>query len=752
MIPMRPWSATILVLTLLTVAAHLLATGPLRDSWWGVNMYAFLPNGWLVVMLALLGLVQALWSQPVANRVLGPAFSVPAPTRVRPPWQRAVWLLTLAVGGGLLLWLVRVRHLLLGDASTIVFDVPKGGAFLPREPLAGWFQLKVYALGQKIFGHDGPPEVDAAGIEVVVKKSLALSSVLAGAVFLPAAWLLAGELVPHRFWSDSGPSLRWRWPLFLILIGQGYLLLFCGYVEHYAFPTLGLTLYLWLSLRALRTGGRLILPAAALLLSVCIHLSAAVMAPSFLVLAGFRLAKAATRKRTLLELVLILLMVVAALGVMSVLNPGYNLLGTLYEITHFAVTSEDEQGPGYLLSGRHWRDFLTNQALIGPLGLFLFLPALVVAATRRRWRDVRWWFLAAAGLAYLVVSWLVGDQNLGYPRNWDLLATGGLVFVAAGLGLFFADRPDRRQVAPSVAVSALAALWIAVGLSWFHTAPWIALNTSFDRSFERFKVLPTINGLTETNVGRWYLMLGEREEGRRWLRRALEVAPGNNNAWYLLGQSLEYEGQADEAARAYVRAVRLRPYKVGYRVPLVRALVKSEQWSEAASAGRPLGTDPAAGPDDLIWYGLALYGAGERTEAGPILQRVYRATSDGDQVRPLAGQFFRYRGDTALAAGQWAQAAAAYHEALRWAAEPRDTWLNLTYSLLQAGDMQTAVSVASGALQRYPDWPEMLSNLGILLYELGRSDEARPYLERSLALDPEQEQAAQLRALLQQQS
>ena len=86
-----------------------------------------------------------------------------------------------------------------------------------------------------------------------------------------------------------------------------------------------------------------------------------------------------------------------------------------------------------------------------------------------------------------------------------------------------------------------------------------------------------------------------------------------------------------------------------------------------------------------------------------------------------------------------------------WAAEPRDTWLNLTYSLLQAGDMQTAVSVASGALQRYPDWPEMLSNLGILLYELGRSDEARPYLERSLALDPEQEQAAQLRALLQQQ-
>jgi len=82
------------------------------------------------------------------------------------------------------------------------------------------------------------------------------------------------------------------------------------------------------------------------------------MIPSFLVMVGFRLAKAATRNRTLLDLALIILIVVAVLVIVSLLTPGYNLLGTLYEITHYALTREDEQEPGYLLSSRHWRDFL----------------------------------------------------------------------------------------------------------------------------------------------------------------------------------------------------------------------------------------------------------------------------------------------------------------------------------------------------------------------------------------------------------
>ena len=728
----RGWSLTILVLTVLVVVAHVVATGPMRGSWWGVHMYAFLSVGWIMVALGLLGALQAMWSPRVSSRLFDDE-SAPIAAAAPPIWRRGLYLVTLAVGGGGLLWLVRVRHLLLGDASVIAVDVPRGGSFLPREPVANWLQQRFYALGQVLFGGGDTPAVDAAGFDLVAQKSVALGSVIAGAVFLPLVWLLAGELAPRR---------AWRLPLFLALVGQGYLLLFCGYVEHYAFSTLALAVYLWLAVRALRTGGSLVFPAAALLLAVGFHLSAAVMAPSFVVLAGFRLADRHVRKRALIELSLSLLLVAVALVAMAVLTRGYNLLDTLAEVTRLALTREQEHDAGYLLSSRHWRDFLNNQALIGPLGLFLFLPAVVVTARRR---GARWWFLAVAGLAYFAVSWLAGDSNLGYPRNWDLLAPGGLVLTVAGLGLFFGGRGFPN--------GALAALWIAVGLSWFHTAPWIALNTSFDRSFERFKILPTEGGLTETNVGRWYLMLDEHEEGRRWLRQALEAAPGNNNAWYLLGRSLELEDRPDDAAHAYGRAVALRPDKVGYRESFVRTLVAGGQWADAITAGRPLAADPGATPEALIWYGAALHAGGELKSAAAILHRVWEATVAGDPTRRAAGRFFRYRGDVALAANEWAQAAAAFREVLRWDAEPRDadprdTWLALTYCLREAGDGEGAVVVARQALQRYPDWPEMLSNLGIVLYGLGRQAEARSAIERSLALDPGQAQAAQLRGLL----
>ena len=45
-------------------------------------------------------------------------------------------------------------------------------------------------------------------------------------------------------------------------------------------------------------------------------------------------------------------------------------MDTVAEVTRLALTREQEHDAGYLLSSRHWRDFLNNQALIGPLGLW----------------------------------------------------------------------------------------------------------------------------------------------------------------------------------------------------------------------------------------------------------------------------------------------------------------------------------------------------------------------------------------------
>src|SRR4030095_2886868 len=123
-----------------------------------------------------------------------------------------------------------------------------------------------------------------------------------------------------------------------------------------------------------------------------------------------------------------------------------------------------------------------EQTLIGPLGLFLFVPAACgfLMARRGSWRMPS--FLLLLGVTYLGASFVPRDLRLGYARDWDLFAPAGLVFTA--VGAWFALASGERRAPLSVAFSILLAC------SLYHKVPWIAVNHSFERSLERLKLLP----------------------------------------------------------------------------------------------------------------------------------------------------------------------------------------------------------------------------------------------------------------------
>jgi len=174
----RTFTLTMVVLTVLLAVLHVLGAGTFRDSWWGLHVYGYLPAVWLWFGLAVVAASLALLNPAVARR-LEPAGQAVVPR----PW---LWPAALALVGLVGFWLLRVRHLFLGDASVMVVNVARGEAFHPRAPLSAVIQQQVYRLGSALVpGGDLP-------LRGRVREALAVGSVLAGALFLPVAWWLAG--------------------------------------------------------------------------------------------------------------------------------------------------------------------------------------------------------------------------------------------------------------------------------------------------------------------------------------------------------------------------------------------------------------------------------------------------------------------------------------------------------------------------------------------------------------------------------
>ena len=591
----RRYAGLLLALAALVALLHVLGAGPLRSTFWGVHFYGFLPAWALPAGLALLAVSAALALSGALDRAIA-GLPDPGGWSAR---RRATGATLLAVASGALFWLLRVRHTFLGDGNPLSANLARGERFHPHEPLTVFLHHQVYVLSRGLFATPGRDPAEVAW------DTVALGSVLAGALFVLVAWALAVELAAARGESQNRAPVALT---FLVLLAQGYVLLFFGYVENYTFQTLAIALYLLLALRFLRGAAPLLAPAGVLVLGVCLDLSTVILAPSLLVLAAYGFARRRAGA-TLRDLALGAAFAAGAAAALSALGDGYSLLGTLRDVLHLAARGHGAQAfdTGYLFSRVHLRDFANEQALIGPLAALLFVPAALAAAPalirsaaspapRTAASAARWTagFLAAAGLAALGAAWITGDLNLGYPRDWDLFAPFAIVYTAAGLWLLLAA-VERAAVAGRL-------LALALAISLFHTVPWVAVNASFPRSFERLKALPLGLGRAEVEVGHWYMTHGDAAEAKRWMARALAANPGNNAAHYSLGLIALDERRYDDAAQSLWTALRLRPDKDEYRFRLADALVRSgrPQWA------RPeLDTLTARTPDDArVWGAL----------------------------------------------------------------------------------------------------------------------------------------------------
>jgi tetratricopeptide (TPR) repeat protein len=600
----------------LMAVVHAVSARPQFSWMWGAHFYRFYPI-WLLVVatLALAAVVlAALIRRDAVAAAVTNAFA-PFVEGRRIYVSAAVCL----VAGTALFWFARITHTSLGDGNVIVEEIGTSHLLLEREPLASLLQYAVY-------GTTGPWFQDAnRSPDLNAQDALAVGSVLAGFFFLVVAAFLARELARLVKVEDDRHARVIAVLLSLVVITQGYVQLFFGYVENYSFYIVGVLAYLWLALAYLRGASPLLGPALALILCIALHLSSLVLAASFAMLIVFALARRGTRPAALRDLSIAAAVGLVVVLVFSRLRPGYNMLATI--VTMIRTAFADKANAGYMFSTEHYRDFFNEQLLVGPLGMFLFLPACIATllVPKLRRQPAAWFFLLA-GLGYLAACWLVVDSNLGYARDWDLFSQAGLVFTIAALALLLLLGLRRTVL--------VAALVCALATSIYHTVPWIGVNANEARSLARLQTLPLGLGRTEVVVSNYYRQRGDFENQRLWLKRALQANPNNVNAVYLLGVLDLQSGRYQDAIPSLEQAVRMLPNKLDFRMNLVMALNATNRMPEAIPHLEML---TRAEPDNLstqVALGEALEMAGRDAEARSAFERAERLCSSIVEKHP----------------------------------------------------------------------------------------------------------------------
>lgn len=467
--------SALLLLALAVMGLHLLTPRLSEAGAWGVWPFTYLPVAWrwgtaLVAALSVI-LGAQLWDRvgPYMDRLFGPiAWGTPG---VRS---------ALAVAAALPFWLFRIRHLRWGDAYLLVASIPHPDVKLTyvwQAPLDVFIHARLWQLAQRWLGWPDPIPV------------YWIVSTLAGVAFV---WITLGLAA----WL--GRNRAERMLLAGLVLTLGTMQLFFGYIENYSLMTVGVLLYAWLALAALRGKTALIWPAAALALTHAFHPSTIILAPSLLYLAGLlidrrpaqrhrgqALTPAADRtprkggiswQQAVLSIAVPYVLVFA--GVVALLTAGHHGLDALlgadfpgggdrqWFVPLFEVTTRWQHYT--MFSWAHLLDIANQQLMSAPL----IWPSLILVALLA-WRtlprdDQTFRLLAFMALSYLLLT-LTWNPDYGGQRDWDLFSPAAVPATLLLAYVLPRALPERRALC--------WAGWALVVAQALHTGAWIYQNT-----------------------------------------------------------------------------------------------------------------------------------------------------------------------------------------------------------------------------------------------------------------------------------
>ena len=251
------------------------------------------------------------------------------------------------------------------------------------------------------------------------------------------------------------------------LLTAGYVQMFFGYVENYAFFMPGILLYLLLGLRHMENGLPLHLPAVLLGILVAFHFAFFVFSPSLLLL-GYRSYRNRQRDAqwpksglfTLTALCSFPLSAVLALQLTGVDLVAYLSRGDSHLLPVFA--DPGFYAPYRLFSLAHVLDFTNLQLLSAPASCMIFF------LLGKKELGHHPFLLSAA--AFPLLFTFFANPEIGAFRDWDILALPALpltLWAASALLVRIREREQRFHGA-----------FLICGAAGLHTLLWVGLNAN----------------------------------------------------------------------------------------------------------------------------------------------------------------------------------------------------------------------------------------------------------------------------------
>jgi tetratricopeptide (TPR) repeat protein len=663
----------------LYLALHL-AAPLLPGAMWGVDALGYHPN--LVIPFLLLS-VFLIYFCTDSSRV---SSVVSLATR----WSRFVemrWLLVALFGAAFLVFSVQTH--LLGDGRLLVRELILGAESPEaRAPLSLFLIQFLHGL---------------LGDAVMTYRVI---SVGAGLAFAYVTFLISRELTQ---------SSILRFGVSVLLIVQGYAVLFFGYVETYSILFLASSLYVYAAIRYLNGITSLGISGAILGVAICFHLAALALVPSFLALPFVR--KDLIQIRTVGA---VAMLPVVSLGTLYFLdyvmpwNGGESLLAK--HILPIGSLPEGSTAAYTIFDAYHVVDLANALMIAGPafvVGFPLFFSSHIRDA-------VGLWFLVLC-VPPLLMTWIINPE-IGAFRDWDVLAFPTL-FLTVGICRFLARLDD---------TSAMSYLILLLGVSLLHLVPWVLVNSDADRSVHRFQELLRTTPLTRRaaaygwdTVGGYYREEGRFESAYRAYLTAIEVDPTHPRIRRTAGHTAGELGLDGDAVRHFEAAKQLLPDDETLAANYGKALLKVGRNDEAAEQFSAVLSGAPDHPDIVRLLAVAKFRSEKYAEALALSNSAINRYSPGNaEDHLMVGSVYALRRDLV-------RAIASFREALKIAPKNVDALRRLGAAHQEASDPKSALAV----LNQIPESArgfDVQRAIGVSHYALEAFDSAAVYYERAL--------------------
>ncbi len=505
---------------------------------WGFNLWSLFPEPMAIILLVILALTLIPRVSEAIQQKIGGNFH---DAGLSGETQNTTWLAIIAsLTLFLIFFLLRSEAHIYGNGFQIIRQLEDGQL--------GILQLAGLTTWLSVVAHFVVIQLLSLVADVSVANAFAVVDCVAGVAALWAIYRLSGLLAEN--------ILARLFIIICCLTGSATVLFF-GYVEFYAVPTMAALWTLYYSLYHVRTGHA---EKAPLVWGVVATLSYW-PAVSFLIVAVISILYRGDKKRRLPYGLTFRSITIIALSGTSLVA----LLAQLAELSPWLLSIWPMQGVSYaFLTPERWLDIFNLIIMVSPLGAILLITRFI-ERSRRGTNDIELNLLGLAALLSFVSTFWI-EPSLGMPRDWAAFSLFGFPLTLWGVGWLYRYRLN-KTINPVWLVPAIAILLVQIAPNIYEKNDLSRATEHLDGTLWGEPHHQSSHRDAEAALG-WGLTLDaevtESALAERSLLRRLQTKISSPAAWHTLGLIYSRTNLPDSAFYCAGNAVAFDPENPSY--------------------------------------------------------------------------------------------------------------------------------------------------------------------------------------------